>query len=214
MRLFLASQDFGNHADRLRELVGENRKVLVIFNQRDYETPETRKEVVERKRQLFTENGFEFSELDLRDYFGKKESLAKFIDEYRPGLIAATGGNTYLLKSAYNQSGFAEILAKDLADDKYVYSGHSAGAMAVTPDYNFYARGDFPNQVTEIYGLEPDWEGLKLVEEYIIPHVDTDWHGEISEERIGQLEKAGKPFVALRDSDVYVIDGERKEVLK
>lgn len=36
MRLFLASQDFGNYVDRLSAMVGKNRKTLVVTNARDY----------------------------------------------------------------------------------------------------------------------------------------------------------------------------------
>lgn len=35
MRLFLASQDFGNHADRLSEMVGGNRRALVNKNKEE-----------------------------------------------------------------------------------------------------------------------------------------------------------------------------------
>jgi peptidase E len=217
MRLFLASQDFGNHADRLREMVGENRRALVVFNARDYETPEGRRAVVERKRKLFADNGFEFRELDLRDYFGKKDELAKFVDDFKPGLVSSQGGNTFLFKAACDQSEFAEILLKDLTNDKYVYCGHSAGAMAASPDYHSYNAGDNRNralEVKKIYGIEPDFGGLHLVDEYFLPHAGQAWHKDIFDERLGTMEANGVKPVVLRDSDVFVVDGDRTEVLR
>ena len=66
MRLFLASQDFGSHVDRLSALVGENRKALVVFNARDYKDDEG----LEKQEKLFTDATFELYKLDLCDYFG------------------------------------------------------------------------------------------------------------------------------------------------
>ena len=71
MRLFLASQDLGDFGNRLREMVGENRRALVVFNARDCK-PERG---VDKHRELLSEIGLEFNELDLRDYFGKKDDF-------------------------------------------------------------------------------------------------------------------------------------------
>ena len=80
MRLFLASQYFGNHADRLSDMVGENRKALVITNARDYRENKS----LDAKRKLFKQNNLDFQELDLREYFGKSDELRLFIDDYQP----------------------------------------------------------------------------------------------------------------------------------
>ena len=78
MRLFLASQDFGNYVDRLSAMVGKNRKTLVVTNARDYSVDKG----VEAQKELFAANDLDFYELDLRKYFGQQEELEKFVDEY------------------------------------------------------------------------------------------------------------------------------------
>ena len=60
MRLFLASQDFGNYVDRLSAMVGKNRKTLVVTNARDYSVDKG----VEAQKELFAANGLDFYELD------------------------------------------------------------------------------------------------------------------------------------------------------
>ena len=47
MRLYLASTDLGDFSDKLRELVGDNRKTLLISNARDHRSLEMRKAVVD-----------------------------------------------------------------------------------------------------------------------------------------------------------------------
>lgn len=53
MRLFLASHDFGNQADKLCQMVGPNRQTLIITNARDYVSPAEKPSVLQRKIQLF-----------------------------------------------------------------------------------------------------------------------------------------------------------------
>ncbi len=214
MRLFLASQNFGNHVDKLQEMVGSHSRALVIFNQRDYEMPANRQAVVERKRQLFEQHGFEFQELDLRDFFGQKDRLRQFITAYQPDLIAATGGNPFLLKSAFNQSGFSEILQEDLAADRYVYAGYSAGAMVVAPDYHHYDIGDKPAVVRTVYGIRPDYKGLGLISEYILPHADQEWYRADFAANLQNMRAHGIEPIILHDSDVLVVNGQQQEVLR
>jgi len=213
MRLFLASKDFGGHADRLRELVGNNRKALVITNARNHKPKDDQREVIEKNRNLFEENGFEFAELDLRDFFGKEDQLREFVDREKPGLVFALGGNYFILMRAFAQSGFDNILKDKLNKDELVYGGSSGGSMVATPDLRYY-NDQKATVVPAGYDKESVYDGLKLVDFYISPHQDQNWYKPYIKDRLKKLERDRKPFITLDDSDVYVVDGEQEGVIR
>jgi len=66
MRLFLSSQDFGNHQDELLELVGPGRNAILIANAADYKTKAERTERVAYEIDGLEKLGFAVKELDLR----------------------------------------------------------------------------------------------------------------------------------------------------
>lgn len=67
MRLFLASQDLGNYADILQEMVGNKRHAFVISNARDYYNDETRiNSCIEKTLVNLNKIGIEAERLDLR----------------------------------------------------------------------------------------------------------------------------------------------------
>lgn len=211
MRLFLASQDFGNFGDKLSEMVGDNRRALVIFNARDYKDDRG----IEGQKELFSGIGLEFNELDLRNYFGRKNELRRFIDKFKPGLVVLLGGNTFLLRRALAQSGFDEILTEDIKADKYVYAGHSAGSMIVAPSMEGYERHDNEKVIMPGYDLGVIWSGLNLVDIRIIPHVSADKYREkIVSMRRELFDRKGWRYELLEDEDVFIIDGEKEIVLR
>ena len=110
MRLFLASEELGGHADALRRMAGEGRKALFITNAHDYYEPERRVEYVDRKSRCLIDAGFEVTELDLRKYFDKAEELKAFVDDYVPDVVFSIGGNVFLLRTAMKLSGMDEII--------------------------------------------------------------------------------------------------------
>ena len=214
MRLFLASQDFGRHADRLLEMVKNNRKVLFIDNAKDYKSEAEKQESLERKRKMFTDVGWkDFIYLDLRKYFGKKDELERFIETEKPGLIFAIGGNSFILRRAFAQSGLDGILLRDLAEDKYVYGGSSAGSEMVEKSFEGHEIGDDPDFVPEGYDAEVIWGGLGLISEMLLPHADQEWADYVPD-RQKYFEERGLEYLLMGDSDVLVVDGDKKEVLR
>ena len=179
MRLFLTSSNLGKFAETLVEMVGDNKKTLLITNARDHRSEEDRKTVVEHDAQRLIDCGFDVTELDLRKYRNNPAALKEYIKEFNPGLIFAIGGNVYSLATTLHFSGMDEILRDDLSEDKYVYGGYSAGAMVASHDLLSYldSFGEQPDddleQTKEIYG-EVTTDGLGLVEEYVIPHADEE----------------------------------------
>ena len=214
MRLFLASQDFGNHLTKLIEMVGDNKQTLFIINARDERGEDYRKDKIAEKRKMLEDSGFEWAgELDLREYFGKEADLRNYLDEQGVGHIHVTGGNTFLLRKAFALSGFDKIIKDELAKDSLAYSGSSAGSMVMTPDFKYYAQGDRPKVKATGYPDEIIWQGLGLVKKYICPHYSTVGHEEVSRVRKEAFDKDGVDYLLLDDSDVYVVDGDKKEVL-
>ena len=174
MRLYLASHNLGPYANELLKLIGEGRKALFIENARDYYPDEKRANDLREKLAMLSKLGFEVDELNLRNYFGKPNELRDFIDSYKPDLIYASGGNVFLLATAYRLSGFDEILREDLARDKYVYGGFSAGIMVICKTIRLYGHDYLvPERVPEIYGVDAVLDGVGLVDYQLIPHADV-----------------------------------------
>lgn len=212
MKLFLASQDFGAHPDKLRELVGKNKNALVIFNARDHKEGDGGEPF---QRELLAENGFNFYRLDLRDYFGKEQELDKFVADYKPGLVVLLGGNTFLLRRALAQSGFDKIICRDVKQGKYVFAGHSAGSIVAGPDLHGFECMDEENITFPPYQKEIVWDGLELTNLRIIPHADSSkYNKEIIKLRKELFDKFNHDYVVLNDADVLIIDGSKRELLK
>ena len=132
MRLFLSSQDLGRHADIAAKMAGKNKKALYIKNAQDNLPPEERNFSTPEKKKMFEAAGFEFEEIDLRDYFGKSKKLTEKLLPF--GSIWSAGGNPFILRRAMQASGLDKILIDLLKNDKILYGGWSAGAMIMTPD--------------------------------------------------------------------------------
>ena len=214
MRLYLASHNFGAYTDELLKLVGEGRKALFIENARDYYPDEKRANDLQEKLAMLSELGFEVEELNLRDYFGEPDKLRNFIDLYKPDLIYVSGGNVFLLATAYRLSGFDEILREDLARDKYAYGGFSAGIMAICKTIRFYGHDHLvPERVPEIYGVDAVLDGVGLVDYQLIPHADVPEHLETTKEYIERIEGAGLKALPLNQEAVIVVNGNSQRIL-
>lgn len=209
MRLYLASHNLGPYTNELSKLVGEGRKALFIENTRDYYPDEKRANDLQEKLAMLFELGFEVEELNLRDYFGKSDKLRNFIDSYKPDLIYASGGNAFLLATAYRLSGFDEILREDLAKDKYVYGGFSAGIMAICKTIRFYGYDHLVSErVPEIYGVDAVLDDVGLVDYQLVPHANVPKWLEGTKKYIKYIEEAGLKVLPLNQEAVIVVNGD------
>lgn len=215
MRLFLSSQDLGNYAERARRLAGANNRAAFIKNAQDMYPPEQRNDSTPEKKKMFEDAGFEFEELDLREYFGKPDKLLSKLSNF--GSFWSSGGNTFILRRAMKASGLDEILKKLLAEDKILYGGWSAGACVTSGDLHGLDGGDHPG--TDI--VPPDypvketlWEGLGLVDFAVVPHYQSDWFGDEADRWVTYLKAHKRPYRTLKDGQVMVIDGCKEEFLE
>lgn len=215
MRLFLSSQDFGNHADTAVRMTGSNKKALFIKNAQDDKPPEERNFSNPQKKQMFEKAGFKFEMIDLRDYFGKEKELENKVSQ--AGSFWSSGGNTFILRRAMAASGLDNILKKLLAEDKILYGGWSAGACVAAPSLHGIEYGDRPQPdvVPNNYPIkETIWDGLNLVSFMIVPHCNSDWFGQEADRSINYLKEHTVPYKQLEDGQVIVINGDKEEFLR
>jgi len=215
VRLFLSSQDLGNYPEAAARLAGGNRKAAFIKNAQDDKPAAERNFSLPQKKQMFEDAGFEFEEVDLRDFFGKPRKLAAKLSDF--GSIWCAGGNTFILRRAMKASGLDALLTKLLQEDKVMYGGWSAGACIAAPSLRGIEYGDRPQPdvVPREYPIkETIWDGLDLVSFMIVPHVKSDWFGPQADKSIAYLQKHGIPYKPLLDGQVIVIDGGKEKFLK
>ena len=210
MKLYLSSQGFGNHLDRLKDMVGADKRVLFVDNAKDNYPAEERAAHVLEKKQEFEAAGFEFYELDLRNYFRSPDTLKPIVEA--ANFIFVFGGNTFVLRRAFAYSGFDSLLTNALKNSNMTYAGSSAGSIIMTKTLRGTEHGDDPYVVPEGYSEEIIWDGLGLVYPQLIPHYGSD-----SFEGAGAMEdyfkENGMKYETLKDGEVYVVDGKYEEKL-
>lgn len=211
MKLFLSSYHVGNCANRLRELVGSNRKALIIPNAGDLWDAYRQNNFPQILADL-KKLGTDAEELDLRSYFGNADRLKNVVS--RAGLLWVTGGNTFVLRRAMKESGLDLLLPEILRNSDCVYGGFSAGACVTSPSLKGIHLADEPEAVPEDYPTkEVIWNGLGLVDFYIVPHYRSK-HSEsaMMESVVASYQGGNLPFYTLSDGEALVVDG--KKVLK
>lgn len=185
-----------------------------IDNAKDYWSESDRKAHTEEKKREFENLGFEFEELDLRDYFGKQSELLNKLSNI--SLVWGSGGNTFLLRRAMAHSGLDNILVDKLANDEFAYGGSSAGSIMATPSLHGAENEieDIPGFKTEgYYDIEPIWEGLNLVPFYIVPHYRESSQSD-SYAMAKYLQEKDWPHHKLADGQAIVVNGEETEFLR
>lgn len=215
MRLFLSSQDFGNYPGVAAKLAGKNKKAAYIKNAQDDLPPKKRNWSTPEKKKMFEAAGFEFEELDLRDYFGKPEKLLSKLSNF--GSFWSSGGNTFILRRAMAASGFDRIIKQLLEQDKIMYGGWSAGACVMAPSLHGIEHGDRPQPdvVPKNYPIKKTiWDGLNLAPFMIVAHCKSDWFGKEADASIQYFKRHKIPYKALDDGQVIVVDDKKVKFLK
>lgn len=160
MRLYLSSSGMGNQPQTLLSLVEGGRRVAVSANALDDSDWSIRTEGVASEVENLRQLGFDAFELDLRQYFGRSQHLAQTLAPFH--LLWVRGGNAFVLRRAFRQSGFDTILKQLLADDAVAYGGNSAGVCILSPSLHGIELVDDPSHVPEGYEDAIIWEGLGI----------------------------------------------------
>jgi dipeptidase E len=215
MRLYLSSFRLGNQPQRLVDLAGRGGPSAIIVNACDLMSDDDRTARVRQEIEALERLGFKAEEFDLRRFFhdgSKREELRGRLAD--SSLVWVRGGNAFVLRRAMKASGFDEMIREALQRDALAYGGFSAGIDMLGPSLHGVELVDDPHAVPEDYDPEVVWECLGLLPYTFAPHYRSD-HPESAD-----IEKSVQYyidnhilFIALRDGQAVVIDGDRREVL-
>lgn len=206
MKLYLSSYRLGSNSAEFARLVSGRKRIGVIRNALDFSDEQKRLE--EGLAQEFADLknlGFAPQAVDLREYFDGRNNL-RAVTSQLDGLWVV-GGNTFILNSAFRQSGLDKILFELLENDTFVYAGYSAGICVLTPTLKGIHLADNPDVIPQGYPPEVIWEGLGLLPFCIAPHWRSD-HPESSmiDDSVEYFMEHKIPFIALRDGETFITD--------
>lgn len=207
MKLYLSSYKFGNYTEELVKLGSNKKRVGVIMNAVDWSDDKERvTKSLNDQIDVLKSLGFEPEQIDLRNYFDKKEELKKHLTNF--GMVWVYGGNTFVLKRAYEQSGFGETIKNMILKDEIVYAGFSAGVVILSKSLKGLEIVDDPQIVPEGYKSDFSWDGLGLLDYHVAVHHKSD-HAESPaiEEEIKYCEKNNIPCEKIKDGEVIVVNG-------
>ncbi len=215
MRLYLSSFRLGNRPERLVELAGR-KKALVIANACDLFPEAERRPRVERELEALSALGFWAQELDLRRHFregGDRDGLRAEL--YSTGLVWARGGNAFVLRRALRQSGFDGVLMDALAADQLAFGGYSGGIAVLAPSLRGIELVNDPLAVPAGYDPETIWEGLGAIDFSLAPHYKSPHPSSPGIDKVVEyLRKRGTPFQTLTDGEVLVISGDKRDLVR
>ncbi|MBF9069494.1 Type 1 glutamine amidotransferase-like domain-containing protein [Streptacidiphilus fuscans] len=210
MRLYLSSFRVGDHPDRLLGLLpGGPGRIAVIADAMDAAREDVRRAGVAREVDALAALGFRPQELDLREFFDRPHAeVERALAPFRA--VWVRGGNAFVLRHAMARSGADGVLSARLREDSLVYAGYSAGPCVLAPSLRGLELCDGPQQVTEVWGAEPLWDGLGVLAHAFVPHVDSPGHPEteLCAEVAAHYRSTGVPHRTLRDGQVLLVDGD------
>ena len=179
------------------------------MNAGDEKPDDERKESVRKELDDLVDLGFSAEEVDLRNYFGKQKEIEEILAPFQA--VWVRGGNTFILKRAFEKSGFDMIVKKRLAEDSMVYAGYSAGVVILAPTMHGLDIVDDPNSVPVGYEKEFNWDGLNILPYSVAVHYKSE-HPESAgvDEEIQYCIDHKMPYKTLRDGEVLVIEGEKE----
>lgn len=173
----------------------------LILNAQDYKTDEKRAEKKQELFSYFKGLGFNIEEVDLREY-DTEDELKSALKNY--DVMWFNGGNTFCLRWVIDQSVLTKGLLKDVLKFGTVYAGDSAGAIIVGPTLKHFDAADDPDVVPEAI-----YDGLGLVDFVVLPHYESEKHGEIVKGIGKELEEDGRQTKPLTDEEFILMeDGE------
>ena len=204
MKLYASSYGLGAEPQKLQALFPPAAAVAVVTNALDFSSDLPRRaSALRREIGDLATIGLIADELDLRNYFGRKQALDEQLARYAG--VWVVGGNTFILRRAMRYSGFDELLTRRARD--FVYAGYSAGSCVLAPTLRGIELIDPPDEVPEGYAPEILWDGLGLLDYSIAPHFRSP-HPDFArvELVVEYFIQQGVPYRALRDGDAIVVE--------
>ncbi|GAA0790943.1 Type 1 glutamine amidotransferase-like domain-containing protein [Faecalicatena orotica] len=121
--------------------------------------------------------------------------------------IYVTGGNTFFLLQELRRTGADKILAQEIEKGKF-YIGESAGAIVVAPDIGYSAKMD---RIEKAPGLK-SYEGLNLIDFYVVPHYKNWEMGKAAEDFINTYSDSLE-LKSICDNQAILIENSKVQIL-
>ena len=207
MKFYLSSYKFGSEFLRLKDLLKQGSNIGYINNSRDWiGVNENNKHITFKEEKAFLEElGFNCELLDLKQYFGKQESLKTKLDQLDG--IWICGGNTFVLRQAMKLSGFDSIFEELKERDDFVWSGYSAGICILCDSLKYITQVDdannFPyNGITEVI-----YDGLGIFDFALLPHYKSNHEeSELIDKEVEKCIENNWKYRTLKDGEVIIFD--------
>lgn len=212
MRLYLSSFRLGNKPNELHKLLMGGKRTALVMNAIDFHTGDARSSRVAKEIDDLKSINLEPTEVDLRQYFGKEDELKELLSSF--DLIWVRGGNAFVLRRAFKQSGADRAIKELLDEDAIVYGGYSAGIDMLIPSLHGTELVDDPNIVPDGYESEIVWDCLGILPYSVAPHYKSD-HPESAavDTSVEWMIDNHVLFVALRDGEVIVRNGSEERIV-
>ena len=121
--------------------------------------------------------------------------------------IYVTGGNTFFLLQELRRTGADKILTQEIQKGKF-YIGESAGAIVVAPDIGYSAKMD---HIEKAPGLK-SYEGLNLIDFYVVPHYKNWEMGKAAEDIINTYSDSLE-LKSICDNQAILIEDSKVQIL-
>lgn len=82
MKLFLSSENLGNYPGIFINMFGQDKRLALIENAKDYLTNQERRLAVREHLIQFQSLGFDCDEIDLRKYFSNSDDLKSLVHQF------------------------------------------------------------------------------------------------------------------------------------
>jgi dipeptidase E len=102
----------------------------------------------------------------------------------------------------------ADEIIRELVGQGKVYVGASASSVVAGPTLRYFDNQDDPNAAGEII-----WDGLRLTDVVVVPHVDNAEFGAGCREAGEKLKADGYPTQFITDAQAFLIDGDERRVV-
>lgn len=200
MKLYLSSYRIPV-PEALANLLGKplaETTVALIPNAKDYYAKRPWEIKVNDMVEYLKALGLKVDIVDLREY-DSGDAVRIKMQPY--DLIWAMGGNTYILRYEMRRSGFEQAI-NELLGSGIVFGGDSAGALVAGPSIAGVEEADDPTFAEELIT-----EGLNLIPELVLPHVDNPSFSHIPP--TFKTLHSGKKVIELKDSQAAVFNDEQ-----
>jgi dipeptidase E len=203
--MYLSSYLWGNRPEMLFQMLGNNKHAALITNSADQFPQEGIVERLKQDQAYLAVNGISSERLDLRNYFDNNNALTNDIEKF--GLVWVRGANVFVLRRAFAQSGFDDLLTRLLKNDALVYGGYSAGACIMGSTLKGLDLVDDAEVSPNGYRPTTIWDGLNVLPYAIAPHFKSNHpESQLIDKTIDYFKSHDIPYKALHDGEAILIN--------